>query len=564
MTIKSLKAANYDEQDSILLVENFVDSALAHRASGAHKAADVLDSVTSERSVKMPVHLEMLLDKMPEDQRAELLGAVLDGCDEYEARHGEAPRADMIAAALQSAAAGLDPKDIKGRSLLDSATSTNHDQISLQPNRAIVGLYRTIAEAIPFAGYLPVDIGSNEARIIIAQTRAGSSFGGYLAGDSLEGDALGRDYSVSSRYATLTIDGGAGPFTTQFRTRVIPATGEPDSASAALGVLRGRTNIYVSGIPAGGENRDASSTSTTSPLNGNVTLAGVVYTLTGTVNPATGAVSLSSSPALPAGTNAYVEAYVDFDNQPALIPLVSVEATTYKLFAAEARVATSNAFSSASQMRNEAGLDPETLATVKFADLHTQERHYKFLRQARIQGLAMNAGVFNANFPNRGTQLVYSDVIRDLAATLGLVDQKMAILSKDSGISHIYTGARMGAIFDGCPDYIWKPSGINKRPGIYFLGTLFGKYKVYYTPFGVVEAGNGNTSELLCIGTSDQPARNAFMLGDAVPATFLPLATLLDLKRQSAYYTRDITSMNPHVESALRCAVITINNLNPA
>jgi len=35
----------------------------------------------------------------------------------------------------------------------------------LQPNRAAVSIIHTITSAIPFAHYLPADIGSNEARI---------------------------------------------------------------------------------------------------------------------------------------------------------------------------------------------------------------------------------------------------------------------------------------------------------------------------------------------------------------------------------------------------------------
>lgn len=559
----SLKSANFESRPEIEQVERFFDNALAHRANGASDEKTVLDAVSNESSVTCPAAWQFLMDRMPEGQRAELMGAALDGIAEYEARNGEAPRADMVAAAISTAAAVFKPTFADGRSIFDSVTSSNHDQISLQPNRAIIGLYRTLSEAIPFAGYLPVDIGSNEARIIIAQTSAGSAFGEYAVGDSLEGVNLGRPYAVASRMATMTTNGGAGPFTVQFFTKSLPS-GEPDTNSTAMKILRGRTNLYVNGVPCGGELRDSETTTPTSPINGSFSIGGTLFTFTGTVNPANGTVTVTPSAALPAGVNVYVEAFIDFDNQPGLIPLVNVAAQTYKLFAVENRILTSNAFSASTQLRNEAGLDPETLATVKFQDQHNQERHYKFLKQARVQGYANNLRTFNLSFPTRGQQLVYSDIIRDLAATLGAASQQMANDTKDCGISHIYTGARFGAILDGCPDYIWKPSGIQKRAGVYLLGVLFGMYKVYYSPLVVQESADGNTSELICIGTSDQPARNAFMLGDAVPATLLPLATNEDLKRKQAFYVRDITQMNPHQDSARRCAIVQITNLNPA
>lgn len=556
-----LKNAVYATQET-KKVARFIGAALDAQAGGAD-VKTAFDSVAAESGVEQPKNFSELVGKMPEGAESQVLGAIYDGVEAYTAAHGEGPRADMIEAALQQGLAAFNPVDINGRPLFDSATSNAHDQISLQPNRAVTAIIRTIAEALPFAGYLPVDIGSNQSKLIIAQTLAGSAFGDYAVGGSLEGIQSGGNYALGCRFATLSINGGGNPapLTVQFFTRNL-VTGEPDPASTAMAILRGRTQIYVDGIPAATEPNK--SVGATSPLNGSVTIAGTTYTLAGTVTPTTGAASVGSTPALPAGTHVYAEAFIDFDTAPALIPLVSVIATTYDIYATENRIYTANAFGAASQMRNEAGIDPETLATVKFQDQHTSERHYKALRQARIQGSRNNTRTFNFSFATRGTQLTRASIMQDLAAELGAASQKMANDTQDHGITHCYTGAYFASILEGCPDNIFKPSGVPKRAGIYKIGTLFNRYEMYYAPKVVIEALDGTASELLCVGVSSQPARNPFLAGDAVPPTLLPLAMNPDLKRQAAFYVRDFMQMNPHEISARGCALITITNLQPA
>ena len=84
---------------------------------------------------------------------------------------------------------------------MDSATSMHHDPISLQPNRAVVAILSAAGEPIPFAHYLPADIGSNQAILAIMNHRAGNTFGAY------EQDGLMDGVSWTSSPVSLSILG---------------------------------------------------------------------------------------------------------------------------------------------------------------------------------------------------------------------------------------------------------------------------------------------------------------------------------------------------------------------
>ena len=151
----------------------FLDSVSNDIGSGL-RGQDVLDSVKNEADtkIKLPKRLEQMLEVADENDHARVLDSVIMGVREFETSHGRQPTADVVDAAIQQGHAAL-------IHVMDSVTSAHHDQISLQPNRAVVAILSAIAEAIPFAGYLPVDIGSNEGKLAILSHQAGSAFGDY-------------------------------------------------------------------------------------------------------------------------------------------------------------------------------------------------------------------------------------------------------------------------------------------------------------------------------------------------------------------------------------------------
>lgn len=518
----------------------------------------VLDAVGQSESI-VPKSLQAVFDEVGSEHSAIISRAILDGANEYESLHGTAVPADVMEYAFHMAYGTT--KDAKKMMALDSASNNHADNLSLQPNRAVVAIYSAIAEAIPFAHYLPADIGSNEGKLGIVTHQAGSKFGLYAANGNMDGANSGDPYITSSRVHATTNNAGShtGQLTSVQATRDTCAT--TGSGASAVNLLRGRSQVYVNGRIVARE--ISSSGSGNSTVSGSVVIAGTTYQIGGTINTDTGAIALTSTPALADAVPVHVEGFLDFDRQPSLTPSIITNVDMFSLWAKPWRIYTQHSMDAQTQMANELGLDPYSESLIALQNQFANERHYEVLAKAmRLATYGSNIGAFDMNWAGatgQGLQKTRAEVLQDLQSETGVVSQQMAIDTMSYGMSHMYVGKYLAAMFLGLPSTIWQPSGVQARPGIYRLGRLFNQYDVYYTPKIITESASA--SQILCIGRAPDVARNPFVLGDAVPATVIPLGVGIDMKRGAAFYARNFTEVNPHGPSSMGCALINVTNM---
>lgn len=515
--------------------------------------SDIAQTALNQSS-NTPKELEIVLDEAG-DNAPRVLHAILDGAREYSVRHGEEPSADIIESAIRIGYSTTD--HARKQYSLDSATSLHSDPLALQSNRAIVAIYGMLSEAIPFAHYLPADIGSNEAKLAIMTHNAGNTYGGYAQGGNMDGVLAGYPYITSSRIHELTDSGGtwSGKL-----TQIQSDEDHCDQAATAVKLLRGRSLVYVQGQLVGQESCATGSSGTgASPLSGAVEIGGTQHTLSGTVNPDTGAVSLSFSPALPAGYAPLVEGFIDYERGEVAPSLIS-QVETFILHAKPWRVTTSLSIDARTQMANELGLDPYGESVMAIQQQFANERHYEVLAKAKRMALG-NVGSFAFNWAGQGITKTRAQIWQDFASVLGALSQQMAIDTLNHGITHLYVGRHVAAQLASMPSDIFQSSGISGRPGIYRLGRLFGQYEVYYTPRLVTEAGDGASGQILCVGRATDVTRNPFILGDAVAPTVIPLAVNADLRSGAGFYARNFTAVNPHCPSAKGAALINVTNM---
>ncbi|PRF93139.1 hypothetical protein [Burkholderia multivorans] len=544
-------------------VAQFVDSLKDNATKGgtfdSAAAADFLATATSQNTgVKVPDTLQTVLDEAKGDDAAALVTrAVLDGVSVYEAQHGTPAPADVIELALHSAYATTEAA--RRKFSLDSATSAHHDQISLQPNRAVVAILAALGEAIPFAHYLPADIGSNEARLAIMTHQAGNTFGSYAQGALLDGVDSGDAYISSSRVHT-SMPAAAGettPGAVAGKITAIQATADTcDQNAAALKLLRGRSIVYVDGRVAAREVDSAGSGN--SAVSGTIIVAGTSYAIGGTINTDTGVYALTTTPPLPATVPVVVEGFIDFERAPELTPTIISAVNTFSLFAKPWRVTTHQTIDSRTQMANELGLDPYSESVIAIQAQFANERHYDVLRKG-VRLAALNTATFDLGAAQAHVYSGRFGVWPELAYPLSVVSQKMAEDTMNHGVTHLYVTKRVAAQFLGLPSTLFQPSGIAPRPGIYRLGRLFGQYDVYYTPKGLNETAA--SAQILAVGRATDVTRNPVVLGDAVPPTVIPLAVNADLRQGAGFYARNFTAVNPHDPSARGFALINVTNM---
>jgi len=521
------------------------------------------NAINQSLGVKVPEKLQIALDEADDKSAAHIAHALFDGASVYEQMHGAVVPPDVIQQAIHLAYATTDDAKRKMGMRLDSASSEHADNLSLQPNRAVVAILAALTEAIPFAHYLPADINSNEAKLAIMTHQAGDTYGRYTAGGLMDGASSGATYISSSREHKCTIvdDGGTpDPAPTGAITGKITAVQNTDETCDPAGdevkLLRGRSIVYVEGQVAA---RETSSSGTgASAVSGQVVIDGTTHQIGGTINTDTGDIALTATPAVPLGTNVVVEAFVDYERDPDFVPEIITAVETFPLWAKPWRVIATQTIDSRTQMANELGLDPYSEGVLGIQSQFANERHYEVLRKALRLG-ALNTATFDFAWATQGDYKSRADVWRDFNAVLGAVSQAMALATMNHGVTHLYVGANVAAQMQSLPPDIWQPSGVLERPGVFRVGRLFGRYDVYYTPKVVTEATD--SANILCVGRATDVTRNPFVLGDAVAPTVIPLATNADLKSGAGFYARNFTAVNPHGPSSLGCATISVTNL---
>jgi hypothetical protein len=555
-------------------VARFVDSLKENAAKeggvfDSAAATDFLATAANQSAgVKVPDTFQAVLDEANGDENVAIITrAVLDGAAAYEAQHGVPAPADVIEQAMHAAYATTDAA--RRQYHLDSADSNHHDQISLQPNRAVIAILSAMTEAIPFAHYLPADIGSNEARLAIMTHHAGKSIGSYVKGWLMDGVASGDIYISSGRVNTSypSPGGSSKPPAGQVSGKIgslqdTSNLGDEKNefvSDEQIGgpLLRGRSIVYVDGRVAARENNDTSG-SGNSPIAGSINVGGTTYSISGTINTDTGEYTLSTSPALPATVPVVVEGFIDFERDPDKAPAIISAVNTFSLFAVPWRVTTHQTIDARTQMANELGLDPYSESIIAIQAQFANERHYDALRKGRRLA-ALNTVEFDFGAAQAHVDSGRFGVWPELAYHISIISQKMAEDTINHGVTHLYVTKRVAAQFMGLPGHLFQSSGIAPRPGIYRLGRIFGQYDVYYTPKGLNETVD--SAQILAVGRATDVTRNPIVLGDAVPPTVIPLAINADLRQGAGFYARNFTAVNPHDPSSRGFGLITVTNM---
>lgn len=526
-------------------------------------AVDFVSGAMNQNAAPMPVKLQSLFDELKEDERAKVTRALFDGIGMYETAHGIDVPADVVKQAIHSAYATTD--DARNRFALDSvpmnsATSAKSENQSLQPNRAIVAILSALGEAIPWAHYLPADIGSNEAKLAILSHIAGNEYGQYAQSGLMDGTLSGDAYITSSRVHKATRGAESGYDTHSGQLTSVQSDHETCAAvggnSVAVKLMRGRSIVYVNGIPVAAE--VSSSGSGVSTVSGSVTISGTTHQIGGTINTDTGVIALTSTPGLGASVPVHVEGFIDYERAPELTPSIITAVETFPFYAKPWRVITQTTIDSRTQMSNELGLDPYSEAVIAIQAQYGNERHYDCIRKAMRLG-ANNTDTFDMDWANVNTYKNRADVLADFLAKLAVVSQKMAEDTLSHGITHLYGGKNFVAQLRGMPRDVFQPSGVAERPGIYRVGRLFNQYEVYYTPKGLTDSTSA--TQVLAVGRANDVTRNPIVLGDAVSPTVIPLAVNSDLRAGAGFYARNFTEVNKHAPSAKGCAIINLTNM---
>lgn len=486
----------------------------------------------------------------------QLIVATLDSaCSDYEKLHGRKPSGAVLDSAFRTTLNSLSSQ-YRSRAGLEIAA---YDDIQggmsgapMQANRAALGIYNAITEAIPFAGIIPMGEGL-QGKIIIAQHEAANTVGQYQANDSLDGINAGKPFMLATRDVLAT---DTGSNLTDFTAKIKYADGDADGSP----VIPSGTRVFVNGLPAGGVPINTNSSTVTAPIVGSVALSGVTYNVTGSLTTATGEVTLKFDPALPTGSTVHVSGILNYEhpNMKGKRPRFQASARSYDFRATFTSGLYQVSQEAKAQFSAEVRLDPASEAMLAMRQQANAERHRMALNYMyRIgKNFVTNA---NMNSPTRQDERSRASMWSDVLFALTAADQNMIERTNAFGIGVLYVGGKGRAELEALPEDIFQKSGNSSLPGIYRIGRLFNRYEVYYAPNLVNETTT--SIEILAIGRSEQTGLNPLIIGDVVAPTFVYLGNTPDLLEGAGYFQAGALRVNPHAQAATGAAVIAITGL---
>lgn len=525
----------------------------------ANEGNTTLDSATSavaggvdflaKGGVAVPDHIRITMDEFGDKA---LVKAILDSAHSYEEHNGVAMSPELMELAMHNAYGQT--QHARNEFKLDSAFSTAHDPQSLQPNRAVLAVFTTVAETPAWVAPMPVDIKSNEGRLAIVSNTAVGRIGGYDDKELLDGVNAGKPF-VSAVRVHKAFPNAEG----KINFKITGVQDSEDTCLQTIGgapTLRGRGEVYINGQLVGREAGSVGS-SGACPVNGLFTIDGVNYQIGGSYNSDNGEGALTTTPALPESVPVYFETVLNFERDHSLSAVLGTNIEVFSIFASAWRGRTRMSPDARTQMGNEMGVDPMSSAMMALQRQYIVERHYRALAIAR-RAAVQNLGSYDFQWNARNNDMTRAKIWGDFGPELGARSQQMVEATLDHGIDTLYVGKDLKSQWEALPRELFEPSGVTERPGIYRFGRLFGKYDCWYDP----KAKETHTSaQILAVGRPTNAARGVVVWGDAVSPTIKQLAAGDDQNEGMSMFARDFTKANPHPASAMGASLITVTNL---
>lgn len=484
----------------------------------------------------------------------QLIAATLDSaCRDFEQMHGSKPSGAILDSAIRTTLNSLSSSYRTLAGLKVAAYDDVQGGMSgapMQANRAALGIYNAITEAIPFAGVIPMSEGL-QGKVIIAQHEAANTVGHYRANDSLDGINAGKPFMLATRDVQAE-----GSDLTNYTAKIKYAEGDANGSP----VIPSGTDVFVNGLPAGGVPVNTSSSNATAPIVGSVVLNGTTHNVTGTLTTATGDVTLKFDPKLPTGSTVHVSGILNYEHpdMKGKRPRFQASARSYDFRATFTSGLYQVSQEAKAQFSAEVRLDPASEAMLAMRQQANAERHRTALNYMYRIGKNFIITA-NMNAQARQDERSRASMWSDLLFALTAADQNMIERTNAFGIGVIYVGGKGRAELEALPENLFQKAGSPSRPGIYRIGRLFNRYEVYYAPNLVNE--NATSIEMLAIGRSEQTGLNPLIIGDVVAPTFVYLGNTPDLLEGAGYFQAGALRVNPHAQAATGAAIIAITGL---
>ncbi|EAB9740795.1 hypothetical protein CTW94_07340 [Salmonella enterica] len=500
--------------------------------------AFIADDTARAASIFEAATKDPIFEGVNESITGQIATAWASSLADYSAKYKTLPRPEVLASChqtlenclLESARKDMDNTN---KAMLESVSK---DMMSISDGVMRLPLFLAMilpsqlgAATSDACTYIPVTRDQSDIYEII--NVAGSSFGSYAAGDPLDMQSVGVYSQLRRRYVLVaSADGSAKTFTFKMA----------DHEGQEVPIRKGRTNIYVNRIKSSVDNGSGTL------LHTFVNNAGKQITVTCSLNYNSGQINLSFSEAPDAGTEIAIEAEINIEAAPKLIPLINHEMVKYTLFPSQYVIAAEHTVQAAYEAQREFGID---MGSLQFRTLKDYLAHEQDMLRLRIMvWRTLHKEHFDIALPQTQTFDVWATIIKGKFQT---VYRNIIERVKSSGSQGMFAGADAASFFKQLPPSYFQPAeDYTQTPYVHFIGTLFGNVKVFEVPVGVcenlsTEGMEFNSMDVLCYVRDENPGKAGFVTGDAVPAVPFQHPTSTALVNRTTLWGSAVNDMHP-------------------
>lgn len=491
----------------------FADSVVSPQMSGGHI---ITDSAARDESLRSTLENGSVFDSAGEHGGI-MLGSAANAVRAYHATHGEMPSAELMASMNSTIENMLNPNtdNPQLRAILDSAGNGTMSQ-----SEGIIQRNRQIALVVPvqlmmitndMVTHIPANY--NKAEIFRINRVAGNTFGDLKEGDVIDTDFSGQYSSMDQRTKLGDGDGSKKAF----------------SLDKAMPLVKGKVRILVDRTPCGQDDGrgDIAGKFTDSDAT--------VVRFSGTVNYATGAVSITFDKAPKAGIEVHAITDINIEKNPALIPTVEHEMLSYTLQPHEAALASSNSIQSQFTGRREFNIDINGMQLGGARNLLAAEKDRKRLNDMYF--FAKGEKEFNVRVPSG---LTFKEHYEELQVILLAISSELMTRTKRAGLTGFVAGTEAARILKsvGAPHLVYAPN-YRHLPQPHYVGTLFG-YKFKEDP------QMPDPWAVLCYAKGREHGDAGYVAGDAISAVNYAHSIGKDLKHANTLYELAYRDLHPH------------------
>ncbi len=366
---------------------------------------------------------------------------------------------------------------------------------------------------------------TSELEYFEIETYADSDMGDYKKGDRI-GLLSGGQYSNMVHHYAFpeTGDGTKTQFTFDSKLHT--------PAKAALPIVKKSTQVYIAKdlvateIDGGGK------------LFGSFVQGGTELVVNGTVDNATGVVTITLPEALAAEAEIEVEFQIDIEANPELIPKIIQKASSFKIRPALRVLRSTASLQAQWKMSSDLSVDLRSLNLTSLRDhLAAQDDLHV------IQKLAWLAKTYHTIdcAPKAGSNDNTIEGYELVRVQLNAASDAMMDASEDAGLEGLYCTREASAFFKNTPSFKFAP-GYKQQNRIHFVGIAFDRYRIYEVPQDIKELQAG---EAVGYGKSSIEGRAPYLKGDINPPTLIDHEVNSALTKSDTIMANGYSSLNP-------------------